>query len=153
MKVFTTAKSILLLSILAALLVSCNNEVKQLTIRITSRMYSKFEEEHTVKMYQKFPISDTDLEGVVVEFYPDFDLDTLTFKAYSRSDTLYNPAAKILLIKGKDKKEEAWAFLPGMVPHFSPRSFLGFELLNFKTGGKYIKPVNPRAENENDNEK
>jgi hypothetical protein len=152
-KVFTTAKLVLPLVIFATLLTSCNTEVKQLTIRVTSRMYMGFEEEHKVKMYEKFPISDTDLEGVVVEFYPDFDLDTLTFKAYSRSDTLNNPAAKILIIKGTEKAEEAWAFLPGMIPHYSPRSFIGFELLAYKTGSKYIKPINTRPENGKENEK
>jgi hypothetical protein len=152
-KVFTTAKLILLLAILTMILTSCNAEVKQLTIRVSSRMYTGVNEEHTVKMYQKFPISDTDLQGVVVEFYADFDLDTLTFKAYSRSDTLYNPAAKLLIISGRDKEEEAWAFLPGMVPHFSPRSFIGFELLDFKTGGKYIRPTKPRIDNGKNDEK
>jgi hypothetical protein len=103
-------------------------------------MYQKFTEEHQVKMYEKFPISDTDLEGVVVEFYPDFTIDTLTHKAISRSDTLYNPAAKILIIEGQNKKEEVWAFSPGLIPHYSPRSFIGFELVNYKTSKKYFKP-------------
>jgi hypothetical protein len=152
-KVFTTAKSILPLLIFASILTSCNAEVKQLTIRVTSRIYTGFTEEHKVKMYQKFAISDTDLEGVVVEFYPDFDLDTLTFKAYSRSDTLNNPAAKILIIKGNEKTEEVWAFLPGMIPHYSPRSFMGFELLGYKTGAKYKKPINARPEIGKENEK
>jgi len=116
-------------------------------------MYTRFEEKHKVKMYEKFAISDTDLEGVVVEFYPDFDLDTLTFKAYSKSDTLKNPAAKILIIKGNKKQEEAWAFKPGMVPHFSPRSFIGFELLDYKTGSKYIEPVTENPEHGKENEK
>ncbi len=152
-KVFTSAKFPLLLALLTALLtLSCETEVKELTIRVTSRMYSNFEEEHKVKMYEKFQISDTDLEAVAVEFYPDFDLDTLTFKAYSKSDTLNNPAVKILIIKGNEKKEEAWAFLPGLVPHFSPRSFIGFELMDYKTGKKYIKPLKPSPEKGKENE-
>jgi hypothetical protein len=151
--IFTSAKFSLLLALLAALLtISCKTEVKELTLRVTSRMYSNFAEEHKIRMYEKFQISDTDLEAVAVEFYPDFDLDTLTFKAYSKSDTLNNPAVKILIIKGRDKKEEAWAFLPGLVPHFSPRSFIGFELLDYKTGRKYIKPIKTRPENGKDNE-
>ena len=118
---------------------SCNTEVWEITIRTKSRMYAKFKEDHTVKMYEKFPISDTDMEAVVVEFYPDFAIDTLSHKAISLSDTLRNPAAKVLIIQGNRKKEEAWAFPPGMIPHYSPRSFIGFELLDYKTSDKYIR--------------
>ena len=131
---------------------SCEQDVKEMTIRITSRMYPNFHEEHKVKMYQKFPIADTDLEGVVVEFYPDFSIDTLTFKAISMSDTLRNPAVKILIIKGRDKKEEAWAFSPGLIPHFSPKSFMGFELLDIKTTGKYKYPLKDKAETRKEND-
>jgi hypothetical protein len=139
---FACAKGLLLI-LLILLFGSCNTEIKEMTIRVRSRVYVNYSEEHKVKMYEKFQISDTDLEAVVVEFYPDFTIDTLTLKAVSRSDTLYNPAAKILIIRGKDKKEETWAFAPGMIPHYSPRSFIGFELVDYKTSGKYIKPSHP----------
>ena len=122
-------------------ILTCNTDVREITIRTRSRMYAEFSEEHTVKMYQKFPISDTDMEGVVVEFYPSFAIDTLTHKVVSLSDTLYNPAAKVLIIENNRKKEEAYAFPPGMMPHFSPRSFIGFELVDYKTSGKYIMPT------------
>jgi hypothetical protein len=138
----------LLLAALAIL--SCQTEVKEVTIRARSRMYTDFSEEHTVKMYEKFTISDTDMECVVVEFYPDFAIDTLTHKAFSLSDTLKNPAAKILIIEDNKKKEEAWAFRPGLMPHFSPRSFIGFELVDYKTGGKYIKPANSEKRDANE---
>jgi hypothetical protein len=150
-KLFTTKalppKMILLL--LAALpILSCKTDVKEITIRARSRMYVDFAEEHTVKMYEKFSIGDTDMEGVIVEFYPDFAIDTLTHKAITLSDTLKNPAAKILVIEDNRKKEEAWAFRPGLMPHFSPRSFIGFELVDFKTGGNYILPANSQKRDE-----
>jgi len=144
-KLFTTGalpKKLFLLILAALTILSCKTDVKEITIRARSRMYADFSEEHTVKMYEKFTISDTDMECVVVEFYPDFAIDTLTHKAFSLSDTLKNPAAKILIIEDNKKKEEAWAFRPGLMPHFSPRSFIGFELVDYKTGGKYIKPAN-----------
>ncbi len=132
--------------------ISMGADVKELTLRVRSRMYLDFKEDHKVKMNEKFQISDTDMQGVVVEFYPDFSIDTLTHKAISRSDTLYNPAAKVLIIKGKEKQEEVWAFPPGMMPHYSAKSFIGFELLDFKTSNKYKKPIpkTPATEKENE---
>jgi len=72
-KLFTTKKSrkyLFFPLLLVSAIVSCNNDVKELTIRVRSRMYQGFQEDHKVKMYERFPISDTDLEGVVVEFIP-----------------------------------------------------------------------------------
>ena len=131
---------------------SCEKDVKELTIRVKSRLYPDFKEEHKVKMYTKFPISDTNLDGVVVEFYADFAIDTLTHKAFSKSNNLNNPAVKVLIIQGRDKKEEIWAFPPGVMPHYSPMSFIGLELADFKVGGKYKKPVPviPTARKENE---
>lgn len=145
MKLFTTMTSprkLLFFTLAMLIFVSCKTDIKEITIKARSRMYAKYSEEHTVKMYEKFTLSDSDLEAVVVEFYPDFAIDTLTHKAITLSDTLNNPAAKILIIEDNKKKEEAYAFPPGMMPHFSPRSFIGFELVDYKTGGKYIKPAN-----------
>jgi hypothetical protein len=139
----------LLIVFLAIFTSSCETDVKELTIRVRNRMNANFQEDHKVKMYEKFVLSDTDLEAVVVEFYPDFAIDTLSHKAITKSDTLNNPAAKILIIQGSNKKEEAWAFRPGLMPHFSPRSFIGFELLDFKTGGKYKKPSKENLSEEN----
>jgi hypothetical protein len=151
-KLFTTRifNRISLLFLLSAvtLNVACEKDVKELTIRVRSRVYMNFREDHKVKMYQKFSISDTDMEAVVVEFIPDFAIDTLTHKAISRSDTLNNPAAKVLIIQGGDKKEEVWAFRPGMLPHFSPKSFVGFELLDVKAGGKYKEPAMEKLDDE-----
>ena len=143
MKLFTTKslyRKIFFFILAIPLFLSCKTDIKEITIRTRSRMYGDFSEEHTVKMYQKFPISDTDMEGVVVEFYPSFAIDTLTHKAISISDTLDNPAAKVIIVQDNKKKDEIYAFPPGVMPHFSPRSFIGFELVDYKTGGKYIVP-------------
>ena len=150
---FTTKNSarLVLLLFVTLSVFSCNTEINQLTIRVRSRLYPAFKEDHAVKMYQKFPISDTDMEAVVIDFYPDFAIDTLSHKAFSKSDTLRNPAAKLLIIENNEKKEEVWAFPPGMMPHFSPKSFIGFELVDFKTGSKYVRPsagLNRGMENE-----
>lgn len=145
MKLFTTMttpRKLLFFTLATLTFISCKTDIQEITIRSSSRMYAKYSEEHTVKMYEKFTLSDSDLEAVVVEFYPDFAIDTLTHKAITLSDTLNNPAAKILIIEDNKKKEEAYAFPPGIMPHYSARSFIGFELVDYKTGGNYIKPAN-----------
>jgi len=150
-KVFTTKDSLVKYSLFLTLTLlanSCNSDVKELTIRVRSRMHLGFQEDHKVRMYEKFPLSDTDLEAVVVEFFADFSVDTLNHKAFSKSDTLNNPAAKILIVEGQEKKEEVWAFRPGLIPHFSPRSFIGFEIVDFKAGGKYKQPSGVTTEQE-----
>ncbi|OGC90960.1 MAG: hypothetical protein A2W25_07710 [candidate division Zixibacteria bacterium RBG_16_53_22] len=152
MKLFTTRNfrrdPLFLLLVLALFAASCETDVKELTIRVRSRMHLNFREDHKVKMYEKFALSDTDLEAVVVEFIPDFAIDTLTHKVITKSDTLNNPAAKILIIQGGEKKEEVWAFRPGMLPHFSPKSFIGFELLDIETAGKYKQPIKENSSEE-----
>ena len=153
MRKFTNNKNLtygLLLGIVLPLILSCNKEVEEITIRVRSRMYLNFQEDHTVKMYEKFNISDTDMEAVVVEFLPDFAIDTLTHKSFSRSDTLNNPAAKVLIIKGNEKKEEVWAFRPGIMMHYSPKSFVGMELLDYKTSKKYKQPFGKKLDNLNE---
>jgi hypothetical protein len=149
-KVFTTEDTVakcLVILLMAPIYISCNKDVKELTIRVRSRMYVSFQEQHVVKMYEKFSLSDTEMEAVAVEFLPDFAIDTLTHKAFSKTDTLNNPAVKILIVEGADKREEVWAFRPGLIPHFSPKSFIGFELVDIKVGGEYKLPV---AEKENE---
>jgi len=121
-------------------MISCSAGVKSVTLRVRSRLYPGFKEDHKVKLNQKFSLSDTDLEAVAVEFVPDFAIDTSGHAVISRSDTLNNPAVKVLIIENNEKKEEVWAFKSGLMPHFSPKSFIGFELLDFKTGGEYKKP-------------
>jgi hypothetical protein len=135
-------KGLYVIITISLLFISCKTDVKELTIRVKSRIYLDFKEDHTIKMYEKFNIADLEMEAVAVDFLPDFAIDTLTHKAFSRSDTLKNPAVKILIIDKNEKKEEVWAFPPGMMRHYSARSFIGFELLSYKTGGKYIKPSN-----------
>jgi len=159
---FTNVKlltNLFLISSLAAMLFSCaantgasssNRGVKEITIRIKSRMYLNFQEDHTVRINEKFHIADTDYEAVVVEFLSDFAIDTTIHKAFSRSDTLNNPAAKVLIIKDNEKKEEIWAFRPGVMMHYSPRSFIGMELIDYKTSKRYKIPAIKKIEKLNE---
>lgn len=138
-------RKLILLATLISITISCSAGVKTVTLRVRSRLYPSYKEEHKVKLYQKFFLADTDLQAVAVEFIPDFAIDTSGHNVISRSDTLNNPAVKVLVISDKEKKEEVWAFREGMMPHFSPKSFIGFELLDYNVGHNYKKPSEKKS--------
>jgi hypothetical protein len=131
------------LGVLALLSVSCRPQVEEVTISVSHRVFTGYHEEFRVKMGEKFQLSDTDYYAKVVEFVPDFTINLSTKKVVSRSDSLNNPAVKVIVYKGKEKIEEVWAFQKTEVPHFSPHSLLGFKLLDFK-----IADMSGKAEDE-----
>jgi len=83
-------------------------------------------------MGQRFQLSDTDYYVQAVDFVPDFAISLSDKKIFSRSDSLNNPAVKLIVYRGNEKLEEVWAFQKVEAPHFSPQSMLGFKLLDFK---------------------
>ena len=58
-------------------------------------------------------------------------------KVFSRSDSLGNPALRVVVFKGREKVEEGWAFRGEGPPHFRQTSRFGFRLqdLELKAGG------------------
>jgi hypothetical protein len=121
------------------LIVSCKTPVQELTISVSHRVFADYHEEFKVKMGEKFQLSDTDYYVEAVDFIPDFAMSTSTGKVFSRSDSLKNPAVKLIIFKGKKKVEEVWAFQKVQAPHFSRQSMLGFKLLDFKIEDKFTK--------------
>ena len=114
----------------------CHSEVSSITIKISHLLYPHYNQTVKVKMYERFQLSDTDLLAAVVEFVPDFAIDTLTKKVISLSPELRNPAFKIYVQKQNQKREEVWAFFKVLVPHFTPQTGLIFEILEFKYKGE-----------------
>ena len=115
---------------------ACHSQVSSITMRVTHLLYPDFLEIHKVKMHEKFQIGDTDLSAGMVEFVPDFSIDTLTKKVVSLSSELNNPAFKVYVVQRKEKKEEAWAFFKTSIPHFTRQTGLRCEILEFKYKGK-----------------
>lgn len=115
---------------------ACYSQVNSITVRVTHLLYPDFVEIHKAKMHEKFQIGDSDLSAAMVEFVPDFSIDTLTKKVVSLSPELNNPAFKVYVVQGKEKKEEAWAFFKTSIPHFTRQTGLRFEILEFKYKGK-----------------
>jgi hypothetical protein len=120
-------------------LFSCKCPIQELTLSVRHRVFAGYQEVFTVKMGQKFQLSDTDYYVKAVDFVPDFAIDTSTSKVFSRSDSLKNPAVKLVIFKGKEKLDEVWAFQKVEVPHFSRQSMLGFKLVDFKVDPKFKK--------------
>jgi|GEM_PF-2066058 len=131
--------------ILAVCPVSCKSPVQELTIGVRHRAFSGYYEEFRVKMGQKFQLSDTDYYARAVDFVPDFAISLSDKKVFSRSDSLNNPAVKLIVYRGNEKLEEVWAFQKVEAPHFSPQSMLGFKLLDFKIKDEF-KGVEDRPE-------
>jgi hypothetical protein len=115
---------------------ACRSDVSSVTVRVSHLLYPDYRQILTVKMFDKFQLGDTDLSAAVVEFVPDFAIDTVSHKIVSGSRELRNPAFKIVVTRGGEKKEEHWAFFKAAVPHFTRQSGLVFEILAFKVKGK-----------------
>lgn len=115
---------------------SCSSEISSITIKISHLLYPHYNQTIKVKMYERFQLSDTEFLAAVVEFVPDFAIDTLSKKVISQTSELRNPAFKIYVQKRNQKREEVWAFFKASVPHFTPQTGLIFEILEFKYKGE-----------------
>ena len=120
-------------------LFSCKSPIQELTLSVRHRAFAGYQEVFTVKMGEKFQLSDTDYYIMAVDFIPDFAINTSSSEVFSRSDSLKNPAVKLVIFKGKEKLEEAWAFQKIQAPHFSRQSMLSFRLVDFKIEDRFIK--------------
>jgi hypothetical protein len=95
------------------------------TIEAGSRLYPDWKEEHVVRLFEPFPIGDTEFSAVVTRFLPDFRL--VDGRPVSASRRLANPAVQVRTSRDTTAADSAWAFL-NFPPHFSPRAFFTFRL-------------------------
>lgn len=119
-------------------------KVGAITVRAYHLLYPDYNQTFTVEMNQKFQLADTNLFVAVEDFVPHFSIDTLTHKVGSQSDSLRNPAFKVAVYAGDEKKEEVWAFFRFSVPHFTRQTGLRFEVLKFNYHGKTYRREKPR---------
>jgi hypothetical protein len=105
-------------------------------LRVTHRMFPRFNEEHTAVPGERFQVGDTDYSAKLVGFVPDFVLDEKTGKVSSRSSQPRNPAFEVEVFQADTLVERAWAFMKGSPPHFSRHSMLNFEIehIDWKPG-------------------
>jgi hypothetical protein len=107
-----------------------------ITVRAFHLLYPDYSQTFTVAMQEKVQLADTNLFVAIEEFVPHFAIDTVTHKVTSQSTELKNPAFKVVIYAGVEKKEEQWAFFKFAVPHFTRQTGLRFEVLKFDYNGK-----------------
>ena len=94
-----------------------------------SRLYPEWKEEHRVHIGERFALGDTPNQAVVEVLYPHFMI--VDGKPVSLSDSLLNPAIRVLVRRDSVVVDSTWAFL-NFPPHFSPKSFFTFRLTDIQ---------------------
>lgn len=111
-------------------------KLSAITVRAYHLLYPDYSQTFTVGLNQKVQLADTNLFAAVEEFVPHFAIDTVTHKVFAQSQELKNPAFKVVIYVGAERKEEQWAFFKFAVPHFTRQTGLRFEVLKFNYNGK-----------------
>lgn len=102
--------------------------VKSVTLLIGSRVFADFKDLTTVPLNKEFPVGSSNYTARVVEYVPDFAIDTKQHKVVSRSSEPRNPAVMVVVREKGVPQDTSWAFA-NFPPHFSRRSLLSFRLL------------------------
>jgi hypothetical protein len=90
-----------------------------------SRLYPDWKEQHSVRIFEGFPIGDTEFTAKVTKFIPDFRM--IDGKPTSWSLAPNNPAVRVFVYADSGAVDSSWAF-QNFPPHFSPKSFFTFKL-------------------------
>ncbi|MFQ6104272.1 MAG: hypothetical protein ACE5OP_08260 [Candidatus Glassbacteria bacterium] len=107
---------------------------ESVTLKVGHRLYPDFSEEHTVKIGERFPISDEGYEAMVVKYLPDFAIQIKDGekKIFSKTSEPNNPALWIIVYKDSAAVDSVWAFGGKGSPHFTRSSFIYFQILGMK---------------------
>ncbi len=106
--------------------------LEEMTLSVSHRIYKNYQEVRTVKMGERFYLSDGEYSAEATEFYPDFEINANTKEVISRSSEPNNPAVRVVVYKNDEKVDEVWAFGGGGSPHYYRDSLLAFQLVEFK---------------------
>jgi len=99
-------------------------------LEVGNRMYPDWKEEQQVRLAEPFHLGDTEFRAEVDLFLPDFRLgDTGPFSA---SPAWNNPAVRVIVHGDSTEVDSTWAFR-NFPPHYSPRLFFTFKLLEIVT--------------------
>jgi hypothetical protein len=100
-----------------------------LKIEVGSRMYTTWSEQLRVRLGEAFYLGDSEYTARIDRFLPDFRIVDGEF--ISVTQQLANPAARVIVYHDTTATDSTWAFL-NFPPHFSPRSFFTFKLLEIQ---------------------
>ncbi|UCH83907.1 MAG: hypothetical protein JSW50_15950 [Candidatus Latescibacterota bacterium] len=106
-------------------------QVSTVTVEIGHRIHPDFHQQIQTKMNVKEQVGDTDFFFEIIEFYPHFAYIDSTKEIVSLSDEPTNAAFKIRVYENDEVVEDTWAFFALKVPHFSPTSYLTFDVTSF----------------------
>lgn len=118
-------------------------------VRIGNRMYPEWSDEVTVSLGESFFLGDTEFTAQAVQYLPDFRINKGE-PPVSASMEPNNPALHVLVFQDGAPADSSWAFR-NFPPHFSPKSFFTFQLLDLTPEGEAdteaaASPENPGEE-------
>lgn len=116
------------------------NTIDSVKLVAFHRMFTNYSEPITARPSAEFSIGDEDYSGKLTDFCPDFQIDS-TGRVSSRSDTLGNPAAKVVVFREEKAIDSSWVFQGDGPPHFSRTSLFGFRIEKL-----YLKPDSTRID-------
>jgi hypothetical protein len=116
-----------------------------ITLRVTNRLHPNYLEYITTEIGDTNQLGDTDYFFLITEFYPHFAIIDSTRDIVSLSEELKNPAFRITVFEGDSIADETWAFFLMRVPHFTRKSYMAFEVMEFEYLGKHHKLESERA--------
>jgi len=105
-----------------------------ITVAISHRVFVNFHDTLTVAMNERRNVGDTEFTFELVEFYPDFAIDT-TRTITSVTDDPNNPAFKVAVYESGEMADDTWAFYGIDIPHYGRNSYLAFKVLGFEYRG------------------
>lgn len=108
-----------------------------ITVAITHRVFVDFQDTLTVEMNERHNVGDTEFTFELVEFYPEFAIDT-SRTIFSVSDDPKNPAFKVVVYENGEKADDTWAFYGIDIPHYGRTSYLAFKVLGFEYRGEVL---------------
>ena len=100
-----------------------------LHVEVGSRMYTTWREQLRVRLGETFYLGDSEYTARIDRFLPDFRIVDGEFITVTQQ--LANPAARVIVFHDTTATDSTWAFL-NFPPHFSPRSFFTFKLLEIQ---------------------
>ncbi len=100
-----------------------------LQVEVGSRLYPTWHEQLRLRLGERFYLGDSEYTARIERFLPDFRI--VDGKFLSLTQKLANPAAQVIVYHDTTATDTTWAFLK-FPPHFSPRSFFTFKLLEIQ---------------------
>lgn len=119
----------------------------QFSIQVGNRLYPEWKEDLHVRVGERFYLGDTEFNGEVRKFLPDFRI--IDGKILSLSNAMNNPAIQVFVWADSGAVDSSWAFL-NFPPHFSPNSFFTFQLKEVR--GYEAPPSTPQPAKESKKE-